>query len=250
MNRLVNHALHDPGFQVIDHTVPKTLKLNKPKLLPISRSSIRSQRSHLNSSALPKSVRTKSNVKSTKNKTQSGFNSFQYPPLDISSLKVSGNESFKHSIDKVLALQQHPLWIEALKVWWNILDPHEEQEDSRESGTRGYLTPEQFMDLYVRIKKCTSQEFEYEAVCEKGWNECMSELMVYDHEIRLPDIEDGNNATPIDTIPDSIIEDSKHFNFDRVSEFIYKKISEICEELNIPQYLITLNTWMLSVRYM
>lgn len=235
--------------QIIDQAVSRIFKLNQPKLLPINKTPFRSSRQPSNSSAHSSSFRSKSRMKPTKSKTSAPeSSSFQYPPIDISHSKVPSHKPFKHSIEKVIALQQHPLWIEALKVWWNVLDPHEEENDTREEGTRGYLTPEQFLDLYVRIKKCTSQEFEYETACEEGMNECMNDMMVYDDEIRLPDLEMGNNATPLDTIQDSVNEDSKHFNFDRISEFFYRKISGICEELNIPQYLITLNTWLLNVK--
>lgn len=42
------------------------------------------------------------------------------------------------------------------------MDPHDENDDSRESGTRGYITEEQYMDLNIRIQKATQRYFNYE----------------------------------------------------------------------------------------
>ncbi|OMJ70983.1 hypothetical protein SteCoe_30910 [Stentor coeruleus] len=144
---------------------------------------------------------------------------------------------------KRVALLQHPLWIESMKGWWNVTDPHDIAV--QEIGTDGKITMEQYIDLNVRLQKALNPDFDYENAClsaAEDWDvdaeDWTSTVSV--NETQHPCTPTSNYA-PSDGKPTI-----KTFTFDKFSEFLFE-VGEMWCDGSIESILVIINSALLHI---
>lgn len=144
---------------------------------------------------------------------------------------------------KRLALLQHPLWVECVKSWWNVMDPHD--VNSSESGTEGKITMEQYLDLNVRLQKSLNPDFDYENACLSAAEDWQLDADNWSETVSIGETQ--HPVTPTSNYTPSIIKESvKSFTFDKFSEFLFE-IGEAWCDGSIESILVIVNCTMLHI---
>jgi hypothetical protein len=144
---------------------------------------------------------------------------------------------------KRVALLQHPLWVECIKGWWNVMDPH--FTTSNELGTDGKITMEQYLDLNVRLQKALNPDFEYENACLSAADDWQIDADDWNETVSI-----GETQHPV--TPTSAYEPSnsgtslKSFDFDKFSDFLFE-IGEAWCDGSIESILVIVNCAMLHI---
>ncbi|CAG9323982.1 unnamed protein product [Blepharisma stoltei] len=147
------------------------------------------------------------------------------PRHSTSMISQRHEDNDPYKAHKKLALAQHPLLVECIKGWWNVMDPHGENEDQRESGTRGFITKDQYVDFNLRVQKTIQNEFYYEEakeIAEEDWN---------------IDAEEWYQM------------EAKAVNFDKFLDFLCEIAESWNEITSIEGVLVSINAIMLNISY-
>ena len=144
---------------------------------------------------------------------------------------------------KRLALLQHPLWVECVKSWWNVMDPH--CSSNNELGNEGNITMEQYLDLSVRLQKALNPEFEYENACLSAAEDWQIDADDWNDTVSIGETQ--HPVTPNSTYSPSEAKTSlKSFDFDKFSEFLFE-IGEAWCDGSIESILVVVNCVMLHI---
>lgn len=144
---------------------------------------------------------------------------------------------------KRIALLQHPLWVECMKGWWNVMDPHDSL--GLQSEIEGEVTMEQYLDLNVRLQKALNPDFDYE-------NACISAVEDWEIDADDWDSEVSAGETQHPCTPNSNYAESEHritvkkFSFDKFSEFLFETGEAWCDG-TIEALLVVINTTMFQI---
>lgn len=118
---------------------------------------------------------------------------------------------------KLIALGQHPLWIECVCCWWNLFTGKLKPEDDAS------LSPEQYVDLHVSIQKALLSNFEFNEACSQAWADWTQD-------------SSGEGVVPW------------VFNFELFNEFLVETVYEATSVVQANTHLFVLGSLLLAVR--
>lgn len=237
--------------QLIDKKIDETFVIKAPKSYSAVPSTARKKASNIPVQTVrQKNILTpKLNIKEDRSlliraaKTR-GESQGQYSS-DIATTQVNTTKAQTDpwKAHKRLALLQHPLWIECVKSWWNVMDPHE--VNIQETGTDGKITMEQYLDLNVRLQKSLNPDFEYENACVSAAEDWQIDADDWSETVSIGETQ--HPVTPTSNYAPSIAQNSiKSFNFDKFSEFLFE-IGEVWSDGSIESILVIVNCTMLHI---
>ena len=235
---------------VIDNKIEETFVNKGAKSYPINKflqkipsSNIPSQTNRLKNIMTPKNhMKEDKSLLIRSAKTRSGSQEYNRTQT-LKTVDSGKNKTDSWKMHKRVALLQHPLWVESIKNWWNVMDPH--GINNPDAGTDGKITKEQYLDLNIRLQKALNLDFDYENACISALDDWEIDAEDWDGIISIGETQ--HLCTPNSMYSKSEeIQYSKIFGFDKFSEFLFET-GEIWCNGNIEGILIIINLAMLHI---
>lgn len=165
--------------------------------------------------------------------------------VSTSVVTTGKNVGDPYKAHKRLALLQHPLWIECIKAWWNVMDPHDMVEP--DNTTDGKLSSEQYLDLNVRLQKALNPDFDYENACVSAVEDWEVDADDWDGTVSIGETQ--HPCTPTSNYTRSVtMPMQKSFTFDKFSEFLFET-GEVWTDGSIESILVLVNSVMLHISH-
>ena len=148
--------------------------------------------------------------------------------------RTAKNIEDPYKLHKKISLYNHPLWLDSIKEWWNIMDPHDYSDTS---FYEGFLTKEQYLDLNIRLQKSLNNDFLHSNAllsAEDDW------------EVDAENWSDFENKDETEHQKATKSNEIIPFTFDKFSEFLLE-IGEKWTDGNIESILFLINCLFLHI---